>query len=90
MDPRLYTVMELIDSDIEHEDTDALLCQIEVHLIHSNRKRIPNHYENAVGCYCEFEFRRLFRLSRDTFESFARRFESSHFSRCFAEGARKF
>ncbi|KAH7945604.1 hypothetical protein HPB49_013295 [Dermacentor silvarum] len=81
MDAFLYTVMELIDTDSEDEETDTLtlLCQVGVHLIRSDRNRFPNYYEYVVSRFCEFEFTRLFRLSQDTFESLARRYESPHF-----------
>ncbi|KAL1481390.1 hypothetical protein MTO96_034497 [Rhipicephalus appendiculatus] len=79
MESLVYSVMELMDSDSEDEEADALLCQFGVQLVRSDRNRVPTYYENVVGRYYEFEFKRLFRLSRDTSERLATRFEHSPF-----------
>ncbi|XP_064468954.1 uncharacterized protein LOC135383427 [Ornithodoros turicata] len=50
-----------------------------VGLVRKDRNRIPKYYETVVGCYFGFEFKRLFRLSRDTFQSLVAHFCASSY-----------
>ncbi|XP_037567405.1 uncharacterized protein LOC119447091 [Dermacentor silvarum] len=75
----LHVVMELIESESEDEELDAVLCQVGAELVRSDRNRIPRYYEEVVARYFDYEFKRLFRLSRDTFKTLAERFKSSAF-----------
>ncbi|KAH7970212.1 hypothetical protein HPB49_001120 [Dermacentor silvarum] len=67
--------MELIESGSEVEELDAVLCQVGAELVRSD----PRYYEEVVARYFDYEFKRLFRLSRDTFKTLAGRFKSSAF-----------
>ncbi|XP_077508859.1 uncharacterized protein LOC144120379 [Amblyomma americanum] len=74
--------MELIDSDSDDEIDDMAVVLAEK-LVRMDRNRVPRYYEDVVGSYFDFEFKRLFRLSRDTFCNLAARYETSQF---FPEG----
>ncbi|KAL1420563.1 hypothetical protein MTO96_004517 [Rhipicephalus appendiculatus] len=75
----LHIAMELAESDSEDEELDAVLCQIGAQLVRSDRNRTPRYYEEVVARYFDYEFKRLFRLSRETFETLVGRFKSSSF-----------
>ncbi|KAH7968668.1 hypothetical protein HPB52_010611 [Rhipicephalus sanguineus] len=75
----LHIAMELVESDSEDEELDAVLCQIGAQLVRSDRNRTPRYYEEVVTRYFDYEFKRLFRLSRETFETLVGRFKSSPF-----------
>ncbi|KAL1421206.1 hypothetical protein MTO96_004217 [Rhipicephalus appendiculatus] len=75
----LHIAMELVESDSEDEELDAVLCQIGAQLVRSDRNRTPRYYEEVVARYFDYEFKRLFRLSRETFETLVGRFKSSPF-----------
>ncbi|KAH7976985.1 hypothetical protein HPB52_022795 [Rhipicephalus sanguineus] len=75
----LHIAMELAESDSEDEELDAVLCQIGAQLVRSDRNRTPRYYEEVVAHYFDYEYKRLFLLSRDTFETLVGRFKSSSF-----------
>lgn len=75
----LHIAMEFVESESEDEEVDAVLCQIGAHLVRNSRNRIPRYYEEIVARYFDFEFKRLFRLSRDTFGTLVKRFSASSF-----------
>ncbi|KAL1473751.1 hypothetical protein MTO96_038504 [Rhipicephalus appendiculatus] len=75
----LHIAMELVESDSEDEELDAVLCQIGAQLVRSDRNRTPRYYDEVVARYSDYEFKRLFRLSRETFETLVGRFKSSPF-----------
>ncbi|XP_037529355.1 uncharacterized protein LOC119406695 [Rhipicephalus sanguineus] len=52
---------------------------LAVKLVRTDRNRIPRYCEDVVGRYFQFEFKRLFRLSRETFISLADRYRESPF-----------
>ncbi|KAH6944310.1 hypothetical protein HPB50_002683 [Hyalomma asiaticum] len=71
--------MDLVDSDSSDEEFDNLVAMLAVKLVRKERNRIPRYYEDVVGSYFEFEFKRLFRLSRETFNCLADRYRASPF-----------
>ncbi|KAH7944749.1 hypothetical protein HPB51_028540 [Rhipicephalus microplus] len=75
----LHIAIELVESDSEDEEHDAVLCQIGAQLVRSDRNRTPRYYEEVVARYFDYEFKHLFRLSRETFETLVGRFKSSPF-----------
>lgn len=81
--PTLATVvqvaMELVDSDSEDEEFDDLVAALAVKLVRKDRNRIPLYCEEVVWRYFEFEFKRMFRLSRETFNGLADRYRASPF-----------
>lgn len=56
--------MELVNSDSEDWEFDDLAAMLAVKLVRRDRNCIPPYYEDVVDKYFEFEFKRLFRLSR--------------------------
>ncbi|KAL1477554.1 hypothetical protein MTO96_035647 [Rhipicephalus appendiculatus] len=75
----LHIAIELAESDSEDEELDPVLCQMGAQLIRSDRNRTPRYYEEVVARYFDYEFKRLFRLSIDAFETLVGRFKSSSF-----------
>ncbi|KAH7949363.1 hypothetical protein HPB49_008230 [Dermacentor silvarum] len=45
----LHVVMELIESESEEKELDAVLCQVGAELVRSDRNRIPRYYEEVVA-----------------------------------------
>ncbi|KAH9371793.1 hypothetical protein HPB48_000077 [Haemaphysalis longicornis] len=75
----VQVAMELVDSDSEDEEFDDLVAALAVKLVRKDRNRIPLYCEEVVGRYFEFEFKRMFRLSRETFNDLADRYQASPF-----------
>lgn len=71
--------MELVDSDSEDDEYDEVVARIALKLGRQSRNRVPRYCEDVVTRYLEFEFKRLFRLSRDTLDALVARFEASPF-----------
>ncbi|KAL1426860.1 hypothetical protein MTO96_017937 [Rhipicephalus appendiculatus] len=71
--------MELVDSESEEEEFDDVVAMLAVRLTRMDRNRIQRYCEDVVGRYFQFEFKRLFRLSRETFNSLADRYQTSPF-----------
>ncbi|XP_050042541.1 uncharacterized protein [Dermacentor andersoni] len=74
----VQVAMDLVDSDSD-EEFDDLVVMLAVKLVRKDRNRIPRYHEDVVGSYFEFEFKRLFRLSRETFNCLADRYQASPF-----------
>ncbi|KAH9382284.1 hypothetical protein HPB48_008726 [Haemaphysalis longicornis] len=74
--------MELVDSDSEDEEFDDLVAALAVKLVRKDRNRIPLYCEEVVGRYFEFEFKRMFRLSRETFNDLADRYQAAPTNQC--------
>ncbi|KAK8772737.1 hypothetical protein V5799_024017 [Amblyomma americanum] len=76
----IQTAMELVDSDSsDEEELEELIAVAVTKLARLKRNRMPRYCEEVVGRYYDFEFRRLFRLSRSTFETVVSSFEASQF-----------
>ncbi|KAH6946369.1 hypothetical protein HPB50_013129 [Hyalomma asiaticum] len=86
----LVTAMELLDSS---SDDDSVSCDlgsdsdeeyndvcilIACALVRDDANRVPG-YESIISRYHEYEFKRLFRLSRETFDDFSAKFRASAF-----------
>lgn len=69
--------MDLVDLDSSDEEFDDLVAMLAVKLLRKERNRIPCYYEDVVGSYFEFEFKRFFRLSRETFNCLVDRYQAS-------------
>ncbi|XP_072140969.1 uncharacterized protein [Dermacentor andersoni] len=75
----VQTVIELMDSDSEDEDFDDIVTILALKLTRLQRNRIPKYCEEVVSRYFDFEFKRLFRLSRETFDRLATGYMASPF-----------
>ncbi|KAH9375888.1 hypothetical protein HPB48_008962 [Haemaphysalis longicornis] len=75
----VQVAMDLVDSDSEDEEFDDLVAALAVKLVRIDRNRIPLYCEEVVGRYFELEFKRMFRLSRETFNDLADRYQASAF-----------
>ncbi|KAM7313294.1 protein ALP1-like [Ixodes scapularis] len=64
------------ESDDELDDIIALASIVSAR---TDRNRVPLYYEKAIDTYFDFEFMRLFRLSRETHAELAGRYEASAF-----------
>ncbi|KAH6920599.1 hypothetical protein HPB50_028414 [Hyalomma asiaticum] len=86
----LATAMELLDlssdddsvscdlgSDSDEEYNDVCIL-IACALVRGDANRVPG-YESIISRYHEYEFKRLFRLSRETFDYFSAKFRASAF-----------
>ncbi|KAH7979011.1 hypothetical protein HPB49_007772 [Dermacentor silvarum] len=74
----VHVAMELVESENDDE-FDDLVAIMAVKLARVDRNRIPRYCEDVVGRYFGFEFKRMFRLSRETFSDLVARYESSPF-----------
>ncbi|KAH7970644.1 hypothetical protein HPB49_012977 [Dermacentor silvarum] len=74
----VQVAMDLVDSDRDEKFND-LVAMLAVKLVRKDRNRIPRYHEDVLGSYFEFEFKRLFRLSRETFNCLADRYQASQF-----------
>lgn len=86
----LVTAMELLDSssdddsvsgdlgsDSDEEYNDVCIL-VACALVRDDANRVPG-YESIISRYHEYEFKRLFRLSRETFDYFSAKFRASAF-----------
>lgn len=64
----VQSVIELMDSDSEDEAFDDVVAIVALKLTRLQGNRIPRYCEEVVSRYFDFEFKKLFRLSRDTFD----------------------
>ncbi|KAM7297579.1 hypothetical protein ISCGN_022730 [Ixodes scapularis] len=64
------------ESDDELDDIIALASIVSAR---TDRNRVPLYYEKVIDIYFDFEFMRLFRLSRETHAGLAGRHEASAF-----------
>ncbi|KAL1473998.1 hypothetical protein MTO96_038314 [Rhipicephalus appendiculatus] len=80
----IQLAMEVVDSDSEDDDYDELVTKFALKLARQSRHRVPRYYEDFVSKYLDFEFKRLFRLSRGTFDTLVAR--SVHDARVLREG----
>ncbi|KAL1481240.1 hypothetical protein MTO96_034584 [Rhipicephalus appendiculatus] len=71
--------MELVDSDSEDDDYDEMVTKIAPKLARQSRHRVPRSCEDVLSRYLDFEFKRVFRLSRGTFDTLVARFGASFF-----------
>ncbi|KAH8042510.1 hypothetical protein HPB51_023838 [Rhipicephalus microplus] len=86
----LVTAMELLDSSSDDDSVSGAVCSdcddeyddacilVACALVRDDANRVPG-YESIIGRYHEYEFKRLFRLSRETFDSFRAKFKTSAF-----------
>ncbi|KAH6920861.1 hypothetical protein HPB50_028150 [Hyalomma asiaticum] len=75
----VQTIIELIDSDSEDEEFDDVVTVLALKLARLQRNRIPKYCEEVVSRYFDFEFKRLFRLSRETFHKLVLDYMASPF-----------
>lgn len=75
----MQAAMELLDCDSEEEEFDDLISIIAMRLVRLDRNRVPRYCENVVSRYFDFKFKRLFRLSRSTFDALVGSFRQSPF-----------
>ncbi|XP_037513266.1 putative nuclease HARBI1 [Rhipicephalus sanguineus] len=74
----VQVAMELMDSDSD-EEYDDLVATIAMKSARLDRNRIPRYCEDVVDRYFGFEFKRMFRLSRETFRDLVARYQTSSF-----------
>nr|XP_050040788.1 uncharacterized protein LOC126537743 [Dermacentor andersoni] len=74
----LATAMELVDSDSD-EEFDAALSVALSKVARVDRHRMNGYFEKVTTEYLDFEFKMLFRLSRETFDSLCMWFRLSPF-----------
>ncbi|KAK8765434.1 hypothetical protein V5799_031957 [Amblyomma americanum] len=74
----MLAAMDLVDSDSE-EEFDDLVVMIAVELVRLDRNRVPRYCEDVASRYVDFEFKRLFLLSRSTFDALVASFRQSPF-----------
>ncbi|KAH7975820.1 hypothetical protein HPB52_005501 [Rhipicephalus sanguineus] len=79
LSPVVQLAMELVDSDSKDGENDELVTKVALKLARQSRHRVPPYCEDVVSRYFDFEFKRLFRLSRDTLDELVARFEASSF-----------
>lgn len=66
--------MELLDSDSDDDfDFDDVCILVACALVRQDANRVPG-YEDVVNRYHEYVFKRLLRLSRETFDWLSGRF----------------
>lgn len=69
----ISTVIPVVTGLVNSDSEDDLAAMLAVKLVRRDRNCIPRYYEDVVGKYFEFEFKRLFRLSHETFINLADR-----------------
>lgn len=74
----VQVAMELMDSDSD-EEYDDLVAAIAMKSARLDRNRMPRYCEDVVDRYFGFEFKRMFRLSRETFGDLVARYQTSSF-----------
>ncbi|KAH8009945.1 hypothetical protein HPB51_023001 [Rhipicephalus microplus] len=74
----VHVAKELMDSDSD-EEYDDLVAAIAMKSARLDRNRIPRYCEDVVDRYFGFEFKRMFRLSRETFGDLVARYQTSSF-----------
>lgn len=74
----LHIVMKLVKYYSRDKELDAVLCQIGAQLVHSNLNCISG-YTEVVAKYFDYEFKCLFHLDRDTFETLVEHFKPPSF-----------
>ncbi|KAH8038889.1 hypothetical protein HPB51_003911 [Rhipicephalus microplus] len=74
----VQVAMELMDSDSD-EEYDDLVTAIAMKSARLDRNRMPRYCEDVVDRYFGFEFKRMFRLSRETFGDLVARYQTSSF-----------
>ncbi|KAH7932481.1 hypothetical protein HPB51_029268 [Rhipicephalus microplus] len=72
----VHVAMELMDSDSD-EEYDDLVAAIAMKSARLDRNRMPRYCEDVVDRYFGFEFKRMFRLSRETFGDLVARYQTS-------------
>ncbi|XP_077551224.1 uncharacterized protein LOC144164844 [Haemaphysalis longicornis] len=97
----LGAVLELLESESAHSDGSDCdsddECSADIYvalliltkLVREERHRVPLYVERAVSTYFEFEFRKMFRLSRSTVAQLGAEFETSEFYPAGHRGRRK-
>lgn len=76
--------LELLDSESDDDDysdfhdSNDVCILVACALVRQDATRVPG-YENIVSSYLEHEFKRLFRLSRETFDWLSAKFRFSAF-----------
>ncbi|XP_065307089.1 uncharacterized protein [Dermacentor albipictus] len=84
----LQAAMELLESDSD-EEFDEMCILLACGVVRNDRHRIPGYCETVVNTYFEMEFKRLFRLSRKTFDELSARFMASAFFPDAVQGRRQ-
>lgn len=79
LSPVVQLAMELGGLRSEDDEYDELVTKVALKLARQSRHRVPRYCEDVVSRYFDFEFKRLFRLSRDTLDGLVVRFEASSF-----------
>ncbi|KAG0443230.1 hypothetical protein HPB47_015155 [Ixodes persulcatus] len=75
----LLAAAEALIEDESDDELDDIIALASIVSARTDRNRVPLYYEKVIGTYFDFEFMRLFRLSRETHAELAGRYEASAF-----------
>ncbi|KAH6932188.1 hypothetical protein HPB50_003642 [Hyalomma asiaticum] len=75
----VQTIIELMDCDSKDEQFDDVVTVLALKLPRLQRNRIPKYCEEVLSRYFNFELKRLFRLSRETFHKLVLDYMASPF-----------
>ncbi|KAG0434819.1 hypothetical protein HPB47_018868, partial [Ixodes persulcatus] len=65
--------------DESDDELDEIIALASIVSARTHRNRVLLYYEKGIDTYFDFEFTRLFRLSRETHAKLAGRYEASAF-----------
>ncbi|KAL1441969.1 hypothetical protein MTO96_008117 [Rhipicephalus appendiculatus] len=71
--------MEIVVDDESDDEFDSALALAPCKLLRSDRNRIRGYTDEVTRRYFDFEFKKMFRLSRETFDDVCERFRRSSF-----------
>ncbi|KAL1419992.1 hypothetical protein MTO96_024738 [Rhipicephalus appendiculatus] len=71
--------MEIVEDDERDDEFDSAVALAACKLLRSERNRIRGCTDEVTRRYFDFEFKKLFRLSRETFDDVCERFRRSSF-----------